>query len=161
MARNSCSSKRAPVHSCAFTITPTTAKRHANSSSNSAATVSLGAGRAIERRSRWSAASERRYSASAALPRNVTDRCTVRPDTGSAPAATRISHTPGRRSRIDPDPQEPLAETTPTTSNVGMNEGTPAEHNTGRGACRPPPKRTSLSALGGIRTPNLLIRSHL
>jgi len=36
-------------------------------------------------------------AASAQSPRTVTDRCRQRPLTGSAPNATRTSHTPGRR----------------------------------------------------------------
>lgn len=44
-------------------------------------------------------------SASALVPWKVTERWMVRPVTGSVPAATRISHTPGRRSRLVPVPR--------------------------------------------------------
>ena len=40
-----------------------------------------------------------------ASPRTVTDRCRHTPLTGSAPNATRTSHTPGLRSRSDPPPR--------------------------------------------------------
>ena len=40
-----------------------------------------------------------------ASPRTVTDRCRHTPLTGSAPNATRTSHTPGLRSRSEPPPR--------------------------------------------------------
>lgn len=35
----------------------------------------------------------------------MNDRWTLRPSTGSNPTTTRISHTPGERSRIEPVPR--------------------------------------------------------
>jgi hypothetical protein len=82
----------------------------------------MGAARASNRRAEYSAATSARYvSASASVPWNVTDRCNVRPVTGSVPATTRISQTPGRRSRLVP---EPLVVNMATK--VGMNVGMPA-----------------------------------
>ena len=79
-----------------------------------------GAARAAPRRSAYSPASSRRYfSASSAVPLNAIDRCSVRPVTGSVPAATRISHTPGRRCRSDPVPFGATIDT-----NVGTDVGT-------------------------------------
>ena len=103
----------------------------------------------------WAASSRRRSSASSAPPWNQNERCTVRPETGSMPTAMRISNTPGRRSRSDPCPQMP------TTAKKGSEVGSPVDPY----LCARPrftflPGRTPsrFGALGGIRTPNLLIR---
>ena len=50
------------------------------------------------------------------------ERCTVRPETGSAPTATRISQTPGLRSRIVPLPHAMRAK---VGTNVGLRRGSP------------------------------------
>jgi hypothetical protein len=73
--------------------------------SRSSPMVRDGAARRTARRSAHSSASScRRSSACSRSPWKAKERWTVRPDTGSMPTATRISHTPGRRSRSDPLP---------------------------------------------------------
>jgi hypothetical protein len=48
--------------------------------------------------------SSRRHSANSREPRTLNERCTDRRLAGSNPTTTLISHTPGRRSRIEPVP---------------------------------------------------------
>jgi hypothetical protein len=124
--------------------------------SSSSLTVRNGAARRTARYSaNWVASSLRRSSASSSAPWNQNERWTVRPETGSTPTAIRISKTPGRRSRNDPCPQMP------TTVKIGSGVGSPVDpylcaHP--RFTTLPGRMPSRFGALGGIRTPNLLIR---
>ena len=110
----------------------------------------------MARRSAHSAAiSLRRSSASSAEPWKEKDRSTVRPETGSTPTATRISQVPGAA--------------------LAHGAASPRHARKSRDECRdatriPAPRERCIRyrdagltrrALGGIRTPNLLIRSQM
>jgi hypothetical protein len=75
----------------------------------------------------------------------------VRPDTGSTPTDTRTSHTPELRSRMVPVPHAMRAK---VGTNVGTWRGSLLRYKRALSSLR----WTLLGALGGIRTPNLLIR---
>ena len=93
-----------------------------------------GRGRRTARRSAHSAASSlRKSSASSAQPWKEKERCTVRPDSGSTPTATRISHVPGLRSRMVPVPHAMRAK-------VGTV-----------GTAIPAPRRAALYPYAGLR----------
>jgi hypothetical protein len=60
------------------------------------------------RSAKWSASSSQRNSAAWRDPWKVKERWTDVPVAGSLPTTTRISKTPGRRSRREPLPQVPM-----------------------------------------------------
>jgi len=106
-------------------------------------------------------------------PCTVNDRYRDRPLTGSGPTATRTSHTPGRRCRIDPLPRASLMSSTVRTTidtPTGVTRGRRPDSMGRIMGCDLVPRspetaetaavQTDLgSAPGGIRTPNLLIRT--
>jgi hypothetical protein len=84
-------------------------------------TVRIGACSAALFSAKCSARSVRRNSAASRDPWKAKDRWTDVPVAGSFPTTTRISKTPGRRSRSEPRPQLPMA------SKVGPSLGSPRD----------------------------------